>query len=198
MDIDITIKLVFAIVASVLVLVGGFLPYIRDIYRGKTKPHAYTWLIWTITQGTALVGLWQGNGGVAVVAMAIGVSMSIFVIVLSFRYGTRNITRADTVILIASLLAIGVWWQLHNPFLAVLMVSIIDIVGYIPSFRKTYEEPWTETPLTWGVFIITNLLIMLSLDEYNFMTLFYLVSITTANAILLSICLVRRRSIHPR
>lgn len=198
MDIDVSIKLVFAVIACILVVVGGFLPYIRDIYRGKTKPHAYTWLIWTITQGTALVGLWQGHGGLAVVAMAIGVSMSIFVIGLSFRYGTRNITRADTIILIASLLAIGVWWQLHNPLLALVMVSLIDIVGYIPSFRKTYEEPWTETSLTWGVFIITNVLIMLSLDEYNFMTLFYLVSITAANAILLSICLVRRRSIHPR
>lgn len=198
MDIDVSIKLVFAVIACILVVVGGFLPYIRDIYRGKTKPHAYTWLIWTITQGTALVGLWQGHGGLAVVAMAIGVSMSIFVIGLSFRYGTRNITRADTIILIASLLAIGVWWQLHNPLLALVMVSLIDIVGYIPSIRKTYEEPWTETSLTWGVFIITNVLIMLSLDEYNFMTLFYLVSITAANAILLSICLVRRRSIHPR
>lgn len=198
MDIDVSIKLVFAVIACILVVVGGFLPYIRDIYRRKTKPHAYTWLIWTITQGTALVGLWQGHGGLAVVAMAIGVSMSIFVIGLSFRYGTRNITRADTIILIASLLAIGVWWQLHNPLLALVMVSLIDIVGYIPSIRKTYEEPWTETSLTWGVFIITNVLIMLSLDEYNFMTLFYLVSITAANAILLSICLVRRRSIHPR
>ncbi|MCK9351336.1 MAG: hypothetical protein M0P76_00955 [Candidatus Pacebacteria bacterium] len=26
----------------------GYIPYYRDIFRGKTKPHVFTWLIITI------------------------------------------------------------------------------------------------------------------------------------------------------
>ncbi|MDD5342573.1 MAG: hypothetical protein PHI73_04555 [Patescibacteria group bacterium] len=195
MIIGISIKLVCAVLAGSIAVVAGFWPYIRDIYRHKTKPHAYTWLIWTITQGTVFVGLLLGNGGWATWAMALGVSINIIVLTLSLRYGTRNITRGDSIILIAALLAIVVWWQLRNPLLALIMVSLIDIMGYIPSFRKTYKEPWSETALSWAIFTITNTLTIFALSEYNFMTMAYLVSITTANLTLLLICLIRRRVI---
>lgn len=75
------------------------------------------------------------------------------------------------------------------------MVSIIDIVGYIPSLRKTYQEPWTETPLTWIIFVLTNILSIAALDAYNVLTLFYLISITIADTTLLTICLLRRKKI---
>lgn len=178
-----------------LVATVAFLPYFRDIFLKKTKPHAYTWLIWTITQSTALAGLWYGKGGWGVLPLLIGTFLVFFVFLLSFKYGTRNITKGDTLVLIAALLAIVVWWQLHSPLLAVLMVSAIDVLGYLPSFRKTFKEPWTETASSWAIFSLSNIFTMFALKEYNFLTLTYLLSITSANIILLIICLMRRRVI---
>jgi hypothetical protein len=43
-------KFIIAIIATVLTFLG-FIPYFRDIFNRKTKPHLYTWLIWLITQG---------------------------------------------------------------------------------------------------------------------------------------------------
>ncbi len=117
----------------------------------------------------------------------------VFCFLLSLKYGTKNITKGDTVVLIAAFLAIIVWWQLHNPLLAVFMVSAIDVLGYLPSFRKTFAEPWTETPVSWAIFSLANIINILALSEYNFLTLTYLVAITAANLILLTICLARRR-----
>ncbi|MFA6908315.1 MAG: hypothetical protein WC289_00315 [Patescibacteria group bacterium] len=192
---DFNIKLLFAASAGLIALIGGFFPYIRDIYRGKTKPHSYTWLIWTITQATALAGLWRGDGGWAIWTMGLGVSINIIIFLLSLRYGTRNITAGDSIVLIVALSAIVVWWQLHNPLLALIMVSVIDVIGYVPSFRKTYKEPWSETMLAWAVFTATNVLTIFALNEYNFMTMAYLTSITVANLTLLLICVFRRRVI---
>ena len=194
-DITINLKLIFAIVATITIIGGSFLPYLRDIFRGKTKPHAYTWLIWTITQGTAVAGLIKGKGGWGSLSFIIGVALCFFIFLLSLKYGTRNITKSDTIVLIAALSAIVVWWQLENPLLAVFMVSVIDVLGYIPSFRKTFEDPWTETVISWVFFSIANILTIFALSEYNLLTLTYLVTITFANLILLAICLIRRRII---
>jgi len=191
----INIKLILAILATVVIVGGAFLPYLRDIFRGKTKPHAYTWLVWTITQGTAVAGLIKGKGGWGALTLIIGIVFCLIIFLLSLKYGTRNITKSDTVILVAALSAIVVWWQLENPLLAIFMVSVIDVLGYIPTFRKTFEEPWTETAISWAVFSLANILIIFALSEYNLLTLTYLVAITFANFTLLAICLIRRRVI---
>jgi hypothetical protein len=196
MVIGINIKLIFAILASLVGIFGAFLPYLRDIFLKKTKPHAYTWLIWTITQGTAVAGLWYGKGGWGTLALSVGTVFVFITFLLSLKYGTRNITKSDTVILIAALLAVVVWWQLHSPLLSVLMISVIDFFGYLPSFRKTFEEPWTETTTSWIVFSLANILTILALKEYNFLTLVYLITISSANIILFTISLLRRRVVH--
>jgi hypothetical protein len=43
-------KFWFAIAAA-MVGIAAFLPYLRDMLARKTRPHAYTWLIWILTQG---------------------------------------------------------------------------------------------------------------------------------------------------
>lgn len=186
-------KLIAAIIAGILVVFGGHIPYLRDMFRNKTKPHAYTWLIWSITYGTATVAMWHGQGGWGFLGMAASCFFIFLTFILSLKYGTRNITKGDTVILILALSAIVVWWQLNNPMLAVLMVSAIDVVGYLPSYRKVYHEPWSETVASWIFFTLANFFSIAAASEYNFLTLTYLLAISTANITLLIICLYRRR-----
>src|SRR5882672_6993776 len=93
-----TMKIVFGIVATVLTL-AGFYPYINDIWKGKTKPHMYTWLIWTITQGTATLAVWQGGGGWGTLSIAAPLFLVFSVFLLSIRYGWPDITRSDGIIL---------------------------------------------------------------------------------------------------
>ena len=187
------IKLVFSIIATLITIIWGFFPYIRDIFRNKTKPHIYTWLIWTITQGVATVGLIYGKGGWGALELLIGTFFVFIIFLLSFKYGTKNVAKLDTVMFVVALLFFVIWTQVQDPLLAVFMVSIVDILGYMPSFRKTFQEPWTETVTTWLLFAIGNIFVMLSLGQYNLLTLTYLVSIATANIILVAICLVRRK-----
>lgn len=187
-------KLVSGILA-VLIGCGAFLPYLFDVFRKRTRPHAYTWLIWCLTQGTAVAGVWYGGGGIGGLAMAIGVIFVFIVFLASLKYGTRNITKGDTFVLVAALAAILVWWQLDNPLLAVLMVTIIDVLGYIPSFRKSITEPWAETLWSWTAFSIGNVFAILALAEYSLLTVTYIGAITVANLALVAFCLYFRKSV---
>ncbi len=186
-------KLVF--VALTLLSNLAFLPYLRDIFRKRTQPHVYTWLIWVITQGTATAAMWYGGGGLAALGLTLGVLFVAFVFLLSFKYGTKNITRGDTITLIAAFAGILVWWGLGEPVISVLMMSAIDALGYIPTFRKSYEEPWSETIASWGIFAVGNIFAFAALDAVNFLTVPYIATIGTANALLTIFLLVRRRNV---
>ena len=185
------IKISLSILATIIGTLA-FYPYLRDIISLKTKPHMYTWLIWVITQGTAIIGMWYGGGSWGTMNLIFGTFLVMGVFLFSFKYGTKNITKTDTVILVLALGAIFIWWQTQQPLLAVIMVSAIDFLGYIPSFRKSYKDPWSETLLTWIAFSISNTLAIFALGEYNLLTMTYLVTITLANLTLFSICFFRR------
>ncbi|MGB7768411.1 MAG: hypothetical protein WBN22_06100 [Verrucomicrobiia bacterium] len=150
MAVDSNLKFICAIIATVLVIVG-YCPYFRDIIRGKTTPHLYTWLIWVITQVTATFGSWYGGGKFGALSLAIGTILVIAIFCLALKYGTKNITKSDTVLLIVALLAIVVWWQMGNRLIAVLMATAIDVIAYIPTIRKSIIKPRSETLSFWAI-----------------------------------------------
>lgn len=187
-------KIIFGILAASVTVISYF-PYLRDVFKGKTKPHAYTWLIWSITQSIAVFGILSGQGGSpATYGLVIGAALCFVVFILSLKYGTKDITLFDSVILTVALISIFVWIKLNNLTLAVIIISVIDFLGYVPSFRKSYKDPYSETVLAWLGFIMSGIFGILALNEYNLLTLTYVLTITLANIILVLICLLRRKS----
>ncbi len=187
-----TIKIASGVIAA-LIGAGGFLPYFRDMFSRKTQPHIYTWLVWVLTQGTAAVAVWYGGGSWGALDLTFATLFVAGVFLFSFKYGTKNITKSDTIVLVAALCAILVWWQLNNPSLSVIMVSVIDVVGYVPTLRKSYQEPWSETLVAWVAGTVANVFAVIALSEYNLLTMTYLISITFANLVLISLCFFRRK-----
>lgn len=94
--------------------------------------------------------------------------------------------------MVAALAAIVVWWQLHEPLFAVFMVAAIDVLGYIPSFRKSYHEPWSETLISWIAFVASDVFALFALNQYNLLTVTYISAIIIANFSLFLFCLMRR------
>jgi len=185
------IKILFSISASAIGILA-FLPYIRDIFRRKTKPHIYTWFIVTLVQGMAAVAILQGGGKWGALWLCVNAIFNLFIFLLCFRYGTKDITLFDTLVSLGTLATILLWWQLHNPYLAIVIASAIDFFAQVPTMRKTYFDPWSETISLYICFIISNFLTIAAAKEYNFLTVYYLSVMTLANVIIIFICLTRR------
>jgi hypothetical protein len=187
-------RLVLSLIATGITIYGYF-PYFRDVFAKKTQPHMYTWLIWMITQGTATVGILKGGGGLGSIGWIVGTLLVVVMFLFTFKYGTKNIHPLDGWVLAAALSAIVVWWQLHNPMLAVIMVSVIDGLGYIPTLRKSFAEPWSETVLYWFLMALASLLTIASLEHLNLLTLLYPLTLGFANIIVCTTCYFRRKII---
>lgn len=186
------IKILFAVLATLAELFG-LLPYIKEVVLKKIQPHPYTWLIWGITQSVAVAGLWIGGGGIGALSLTITTLLIIITFFLSIRGSSKIITKQDAVVLAAALLSIIIWVTLDSPLLAVLLVSAIDVVGYIPTFRKSYNNPWSEKLSSWIIFSLAKVFAYLALANYNFLTISYIAALFAANGSL-SVYLFWRRT----
>ena len=185
------IKTAFGIIAS-LIGTGCFIPYILDIFKKKTKPHIYTWVIWTILQVTGVIAMYNSGAGIGILALTTGSVLCGYVCILSIKYGTKNITSFDTLCLIGALVSIAVYIFLKQPLLSIILISAIDFVGFLPTLRKAYIEPYSETLTMFAFFAVSGVFTMLALHDYSLTTILYPLTLIGINIIATSVIWLRR------
>ena len=188
------IKLLFGIISSIVVAFC-YIPYLRDIFKKKTQPHIYYWLIWAIAQAIGGAAQLKDGAGYGSLALAVGAALCFVIFILSFKYGTRNITRFDGFCLLASLTAIIFYMTLKNPLWAVIAVTIVDFVAYLPTFRKTYQEPETETLSMFVMSALANILSLSALQNYTITTTLYMSSLFIINSSFVTMVMIRRKTL---
>lgn len=184
-------KETIGVIAAILTFVS-YVPYLINIVRGKTHPHIYTWGLWGLL--TLLIFALQisdGAGPGAYVTLFAGL-MCLAVIILSLRYGKRDITLSDKVVAILSLVAIGLWLIADQPVLSIILVTIADMLAFIPTVRKSWNKPYTETLSLYITNSLRFILVLFALDNYSILTSLWVVAWIVAN-ILFSITLIIRR-----
>lgn len=189
-----TIKILFGLLAPLVAFIS-FFPYIKDVLARKTTPHIYSWLIWAILQTMATIAILKTNSLWSASGVAMLGLVSIIVFLLSFKYGTKNITLFDTLCLLGALIAITFWIFAHNVTLSMILITIIDFMAFLPTYRKGYEEPHSETIFLYICSAFSNLFSLLSITRYSIESSLYVASLVIANVIFVAIVLTRRNTL---
>lgn len=174
---EIDSKLVYAVI-STLILLAGYIPYIITIHKGKTKPHFYSYFSWSLTITIILFAQLASNSGYGVMPLVVSSTGCIYITYLAYiKRAELTYTFSDRICLTLSLIALPIWYVTAYPLYAVLILTVNYGLSYIPTFRKTYIEPDNEdlTPHILG--IITFLLSIFAIEEYNLATMVYPVSL---------------------
>lgn len=191
------IKAFFGITGAVL-LAGSVLPYALAMYRGKIKPHCFTWLLWGLInaivcaaqmQSSAGAGAWT-SGATAIVNTVIGIFAAF--------YGTRDITRGDWAILLSALSAMPLWWLTDDPLWSVVLLSLIDALAFWPTYRKSWNRPWEEAALPFVIGGLGFTCALIALDTYSLVNVLYGATVLATNAVFITMLLMRRRALLPR
>ena len=182
-------------VIAVLIAFVSYIPYFRDIFAGKTKPHAFTWLIWGSLNAIAFVGQIQDNAGAG--SWAVGFTalalLSIFVIALS--KGEKDIKPFDWFCMSGSVLAIILWAITSEPLTAILLITFIDALGFLPTVRKSYNKPHEETLITFLLSTVKYGLVIVALQNYTLVTVLFPLSLVIMNGLFVAMLLVRRKMV---
>ncbi len=177
----------------------GFYPYIRSIMLGETKPHVFSWMIWGITTFIVFLAVLEDKGGVG--AWPIGISASITVFIACLAYIKRadiTITRIDWLFLISALSSLPIWYFSSDPLWAVVILTIVDLLGFGPTIRKVYEQPYSESLVFFTLFTLRNILIILALEHYTVTTVLFPALIAVACMLLILMVMYRRRVVFVR
>ena len=181
--------------AAIILTFVGYYPYFRDLFRGAIRPHLFSWLIWGIVTGIIFalqVSAGAGLGAYVTLAVAI-ISFAIFY--FSIKKGTRDIAAIDIVFLVLALLSIPLWLVVKQPVLSIILLSSIDMLGFLPTIRKSWKDPYSETLSLYVITTVRHSFSILGLVEYNIVTLLFPLTWVFANAGFAIMLLMRRRLI---
>jgi hypothetical protein len=154
------------VVAGVLSLVG-YIPYIYETIKGRTRPNQATWIIWTVVGGL-LAFSYLANQGLSSSWLPLGYFVGpLLVAILTFRYGYSSWSKLDIACVIAAGISIIPWLFLSNPDITLLINIFIDSTGAIPTIIKTYHEPESEDFTAWLIFFIANTLQLFAVTTWN-------------------------------
>jgi hypothetical protein len=185
----------FGYFSLVFVVLSGA-PYIYSTLIGKTRPHVFTQLIWALTCGIAGVAQYVGHAGPGAWAAELSAVFCIVTVLVSFSHGERNITRSDWVAFLVALSAIPLWYLTESPLPSVILVTFIDVVGYYPTFRKSYIKPKEEMIFSYVVSNIKHIASMCAMTEYSLTTLLFPAALFVANGALIAMLVYRRWQIR--
>jgi hypothetical protein len=187
-------KTAVALISIVMTLFGYFY-YFRDIFTHKTKPHAYTWLVWFVLTALAFVAQLQDNGGPGAYVTGLTATASFVIFLLALKQGEKSITKSDKMYLMASVLAAIPWLLSRDPTLSVILISIIDFLGFMPTIRKSYHKPYEETLASYVLAGLKFVLAIIALDNYTIATWFYPASLVIANLFFAIMLIIRRKQV---
>lgn len=174
----------------------GYIPYLGDIFAGKTKPHIYSWFLWgfvTVIAFALQVSAHAGPGAFVTLAAA---TVSLVIFALGIREGEKDITKIDTVFFVLAFIAIAVWLFAKQPVISIILVSTIDMLGFAPTFRKSWNKPYSETLFTYLLNTFRHGLSILALQSYSIVTWLYPVTWVLANGLFSVTLLIRRKQLQ--
>ena len=180
---------------AVVVTFALFIPYIRSIQRGETKPHVFSWVIWGL--GTLIVFFAQLAGGGGLGAWVIGISglISSYIALLAYlKRGDTVITKSDWMFFGAALCALPCWFLTSNPLWAVVTLTLVDLFGFGPTIRKAYAHPHEESAGFFALSTFRNLLVILALEHYSLTTVLFPAAVGLS-CLLVACLLVHRKQV---
>jgi hypothetical protein len=126
-------------------------PYMRTIIRGETKPHQYTWFIFMIMDGIIVVSQYLAGGRLSVLAYFVYFIYSAIIFGLSLKYGVRNSSSYDRLLLGLALATIVLWALTRNNALAIWLTVLIDSYATTMLILKVRARPSSEPLYLWCI-----------------------------------------------
>lgn len=143
------IKNVLSIISGSLCILG-FIPYARAILAGTTKPAKATWIIWASLDAIILAGMYVEN---SINGLIIGCTTGAFVVAgLALKYGLPGWTKLDKFCITGAILGVVLWKMSGNPTLGIIISLTVMLIGSMPIFVSTYNDPTKEDKVGWVIF----------------------------------------------
>ncbi len=176
------------VIASAFISLAGASVYIRDTLRGKTKPNRLSWAMWAIAPliGTG-AAIYAHADPWATVRIFLAGFIPLLVVLFSFfnKQSYWKLGIFDFICGALSLIALIVWILADSPRLAIVLAATGDGFAALPTIKKTWTNPETETGLTYVASLVSVLLVLPSIPIWNIENASFQVYLLAVNMLLI-------------
>jgi hypothetical protein len=180
-------------VLAVVIGLIGYVPYFRTIFNGKTKPHAFTWLVWSIMTTIAFGGQLVGRGGAGSWVTGSTVFISFTIFALALGKGEKDFPLVDWLCLGGCMIGLVLWAITGDPLTAIILITVIDVLAFAPTFRKSYSKPDSEPVFTYALSVLKLLISLLALHHLSMLTVLYPASLALTSGLFVVMVLAQRK-----
>jgi hypothetical protein len=183
---------IFGII-STLFMLASRATYFTSIFKGRTKPHVFSWLIWGTLSSIGFAAQVAEGAGPGSWARGFSAATCFMLVVIALIMGEKNITRSDWITLGIALLTVPLWVMTKTPVWSVLLVCLIDTAGYLPTIRKSWERPFQEAWEGYALSTGSAVFALLAVEHYTLSTWLYTAVLSLSNSSMATFLLMRRR-----
>jgi disulfide bond formation protein DsbB len=169
--------------------------YLAQTLRGSVSPHPLSWFVFGLLSAT---GYWiQRDAGArqgSWTLLAMTVICFLFV-AASLARGERSFSRLEWSFAAASVAVFGLYFFTKEATLAAAMTTLIDALGYGPTFVRGWSQPHKDSATSFALNGAKFVPSLAAMDPINFATSSYPLALLVLNAAVTVELLVRRRAL---
>ncbi len=176
------------VILSAIISIAGSYAYLRDTIKGKTQPNRVTWSMWAFAPLLGTIVAISANADMwATVRTFLAGFLPLIIFFGSFfnKKSYWKLTFFDLACGATSLVAIFVWLIISSPKMAILLLVIADGFAALPTLRKAWLKPETETKITYAAGFLGVVLILPSIPVWNIENSAFQIYLLIVNFILL-------------
>lgn len=193
MELGLNFKL-FCSAVAIMLSFAAYLPYLRAVNAGLIKPHVFSWVIWGTTAFIVFCAQIEAEGGMGAWPTGISAVITMFIAVLAFlKHSDTSLTLSDWLFFGGALASLPFWYITSDPLWTVIVLTLVDLLGFGPTFRKAYDFPYHESILFFTLYTASNIFALFALEYYSLTTVLFPIAVSIGSLLLISMVYSRRK-----
>lgn len=143
------------------------------MFRRKTKPHVFSWLIWGLLSGNGFLAQVSAHAGIGAWATGLTSVASLTIFCFALRMGTTKPTTFDWTLLSLALTGLLLLFVVNNHRVALCLTLIALIAGFAMTIRKAYKKPHEEQSIAFWLNTLKFIPSIFALANFTFLTVAY-------------------------
>ena len=187
-----SIKLFFGIL-SIIPAVIAYYFYFGAMFARRTKPHAFSWLIWGFLTANGFFAQVSAHAGVGAWTTGLTSIASFTVFGFALKLGTTKATQSDKVLLTLALASLVLLLVVRNKEAALCLTLVALMAGFVMTIRKAYKKPREENATSFLLNTLKFVPAIAALSGFSFLTVAYPLVAACGNAAVVLVVYARNR-----
>ena len=160
----------YLVITAGLVSILAALAYIHSMFKNNTKPNRVTWFMWSIAPLIATAAELSNGVGLAVLPVFISGLSPLLIFLASFfaKKAYWKLSNLDYFCGLLSGLALVLWLITKDPNVAIILAITSDAFAAIPTIKKAWKNPETESSWPFTIGMLSPLTAFLVANEWSF------------------------------